>query len=84
MNWIRLEWNEFVHIEHNNNEYDTMQFNDAAETVILERAAFHYDPKMYSGADKSVTVGEMTIMCQYCKALNTAVNLLDYVVLVER
>lgn len=37
--------------------------------VILERAAFHYDPAIDYCADKSVTIGEMKIICEYCKAL---------------
>ncbi|XP_063931152.1 uncharacterized protein LOC135143203 [Zophobas morio] len=37
--------------------------------VILERAAFHYDPAIDYSADKSVTIGEMKIICKYCKAL---------------
>lgn len=38
--------------------------------VDLERAAFHHDPEIDYSADKSVT--------------NTSVNLLDYVVQVEK
>ena len=34
---------------------------------MLERAAFHYDHKIDYCADTSVTIGEMTIICQYCK-----------------
>ena len=50
--------------------------------VILERAAFHYDPAIDYCADKSVTIGKMTIICKYCKALKYRIhNLLDYVVL---
>lgn len=37
--------------------------------VILERAAFRYDPRIDYCADKSVTIGEMTTICKYCKAL---------------
>lgn len=37
--------------------------------VILERAAFHYDPAIDYCADKSVTIGEMITICKYCKAL---------------
>ena len=37
--------------------------------MILERAAFHYDPAIDYCADKSVTIGEMKIICKYCKAL---------------
>ncbi|XP_037915252.1 uncharacterized protein LOC119654162 [Hermetia illucens] len=37
--------------------------------VILERAALHYDPAIDYSADKSVTIGEMKIICKYCKAL---------------
>ncbi|GBP68487.1 hypothetical protein EVAR_52648_1 [Eumeta japonica] len=33
--------------------------------VILERAAFHYDPAIDYCADKSVTIGEMKIVCKY-------------------
>lgn len=34
--------------------------------VILELAAFHYDPEIDYCADKSVTIGEMKIICKYC------------------
>ncbi|XP_048001905.1 uncharacterized protein LOC125238594 isoform X3 [Leguminivora glycinivorella] len=37
--------------------------------VVLERAAFHYQPEIDYGADKSVTIGEMTSICRYCKAI---------------
>ncbi|ESO07130.1 hypothetical protein HELRODRAFT_170432 [Helobdella robusta] len=33
--------------------------------VILERAAFHYDPAIDYCADKSVKIGEMKIICKY-------------------
>ena len=36
---------------------------------MLERAAFHYEQKIDYCADTSVRIGEMTIICQYCKAL---------------
>ena len=36
---------------------------------MLERDAFHNDQKIDYCADKSVTIGEMTIVYQYCKAL---------------
>ena len=37
--------------------------------MILERAALHYDQKIDYCADTSVTIEEMTIICQYCTAL---------------
>ena len=37
--------------------------------VILERAAFHYDQKIDYRANTPVTIGEMAIICQYCKTL---------------
>ena len=37
--------------------------------MILERAAFHYDHKIDYCAETSVKIVEMTIICQYCKAL---------------
>lgn len=45
------------------------RFRRRSAPVILERAAFHYDPAIEYCADKSVTIGEMTIICKYCKAL---------------
>ena len=36
---------------------------------FLEIAAFHYDQKIDYCADTSVTIGDMIINCQYCKAL---------------
>ncbi|ESO01532.1 hypothetical protein HELRODRAFT_174488 [Helobdella robusta] len=38
-------------------------------SVILEQAAFHYDPAIDYCADKSVTIGEMKIIFKYCKTL---------------
>lgn len=35
----------------------------------LKREAFHYNPKIDYCADKSVTIREMTIICQHCKTL---------------
>ncbi|XP_025831529.1 uncharacterized protein LOC112904787 [Agrilus planipennis] len=45
------------------------RFRRRSAPVILERAAFHYDPAIDYYADKSLTIGEMTIICKYCKAL---------------
>jgi hypothetical protein len=45
------------------------RFRRRSAPVILERAAFHYDPAIDYCADKSVKIGEMTIICKYCKAL---------------
>lgn len=39
-----------------------------------QRAAFHYDLKSDYGADKSLTIVEMTIICHYCKALKYSVE----------
>jgi hypothetical protein len=36
---------------------------------MLERDAFHNDQKIDYNADTSVKNGEMTNICQYCKAL---------------
>ena len=63
------ELNEFMHIKHNNSDRDKMNFNDSAGAVILERAAFQKDQKIDYCADISVTIGEMTVICQYYKAL---------------
>ncbi|KAF7287965.1 hypothetical protein GWI33_000026 [Rhynchophorus ferrugineus] len=46
-----------------------MRFRRHSAPVILERAAFHYDAAIDYCADKSVTIGEMTIVCKYCEAL---------------
>ena len=37
--------------------------------MILEQLALHYDRVVDYWADKSVAVGEMKIIFQYCKAL---------------
>ena len=36
--------------------------------VILERVVFHYDSAMNYCTDNSVTIGEMKIICKYCKS----------------
>lgn len=49
------------------NEHDRLRRRGAP--VNLERAAFHYDPEIDYGADRSVTIGEMSVVCPHCKAL---------------
>lgn len=49
------------------NEID--RFRRCNAPVNLERAAFSYDPEIDYSIDKSVTIGEMSIICQHCKAL---------------
>ena len=44
-------------------------FHKLGANIILERAVFHYDQKIDYCADTSVTIGEMPIIWQYCKAL---------------
>jgi hypothetical protein len=67
MKWIRLELNEFMHIKHNNSDQVRMKFNVSEGAVV--KAAFQYDQKIDYCADTSVKIGEMAIICQYCKAL---------------
>lgn len=38
-------------------------------TIIYERLAFRYDPRVDYAADKSVDFGTMSTVCQYCNAL---------------
>ena len=45
------------------------RFRRRSVPVNLERVAFHYNPEIDYCADQSVTIGEMTTICQYCKAL---------------
>lgn len=49
------------------NEFNRFRRRNAP--VNLERGAFSYDPEIDYSADKSVTIGEMSIICQHCKAL---------------
>lgn len=49
------------------NEHDRLRRRGAP--VNLERAAFYYDPEIDYGADRSVTIGEMSVVCLHCKAL---------------
>lgn len=42
--------------------------------VNLERAAFHNDPEIDYGTDKSVTIGEISVVCPYFKALKYSVE----------
>lgn len=37
--------------------------------VNLERAAYRYDPEIDYSDEKSVKIGEMSVVCRYCKAL---------------
>lgn len=37
--------------------------------VILERVALNYDPAIDYCSDKSVAIGDVTMICKYCKAL---------------
>lgn len=46
------------------NEFNRFRRRNAL--VNLERGAFSYDPKIDYSADKSVTIGEMSIICQHC------------------
>lgn len=60
------------HIEHTNDQQrarhtEIERFRRNSDNVILEREAFHYDSKKDYYADKSVSIGEMTIICNYCK-----------------
>ncbi|KAG8274367.1 hypothetical protein J6590_004393 [Homalodisca vitripennis] len=50
-------------------EKEIDRFRKRNAPVNLERAAFSYDPEIDYSADKSVTIGEMSIICQHCKAL---------------
>ncbi|XP_073955775.1 uncharacterized protein isoform X1 [Choristoneura fumiferana] len=49
------------------NEIDRFRRRNAP--VNLERGAFSYDPEINYSGDKSVKIGEMSIICQHCKAL---------------
>jgi len=55
MQLVRAHQTQQQRARHNEIE----RFLRRSASVILERAAFH----------KSVTIGEMTIICKYCKAL---------------
>ena len=45
------------------------RFRRRGDNVTLERSAFHYDQKIDYCADTSETIGDMTIISQYCKEL---------------
>lgn len=49
------------------NEHERARRRNAP--VNLERAASRYDPKIDYSAEKSVKIGEMSVVCRYCKAL---------------
>lgn len=49
------------------NEFD--RYRRRTAPVNLERAAFHYDPEIDYSAHNSISIGEMSLVCQYCNAL---------------
>lgn len=42
----------------------------AANAINLERAAFRYNPTFDYNLHKSVNIGEMSVVCKFCKALS--------------
>lgn len=49
------------------NEHERVRRRTAA--VDFERAAFQYDAEVDYSADKFVKIGDMSVVCPYCKAL---------------
>ncbi|XP_044572041.1 uncharacterized protein LOC116655397 [Drosophila ananassae] len=65
MQRVRVHQTQQQQARHNENE----RIRRRSASVILERAAFHYDPAIDYCADKTVTIAEMKTLCKYCKAL---------------
>lgn len=65
MQRVRSRQTEQQRARHNEHE----RFRRRNAPVNLERAAFCYDPKIDYSDDKTVKIGEMSVVCPYCKAL---------------
>lgn len=65
MQRVRIRQTEQQRARHN--EHERMRRRNAA--VNFERAAFRYDPEIDYSADRSVKIGDMSVVCPYCKAL---------------
>lgn len=65
MQQVRAHQTQRQRAQHN--EHDRLRRRDAP--INLERAAFHYDSEIDYSADRSVTIGEMSVVCPHCKAL---------------
>ncbi|XP_026467790.1 uncharacterized protein LOC113371378 [Ctenocephalides felis] len=55
--------------DNNDSQIAMTDLLESNASVNLERAAFSYDPEIDYSAHKFVKIGDMSIICQHCKAL---------------